>query len=225
MAGTSQALDLLSDESGRSNPIHLGGPMRSRPELSIDSGGVHRTPVVELAQARRHRRMCKRPSRRVYLQMLRARSSGDRALASGARGRRFESCRAYHRKPRTSWETALTLEGRLSLAGTAAACAGAEPLSNPFHQAGQARTADSRKRWQLSSPGLRRTLSTGGRSPSSEPTGATSGRTAMSSPARDRPCARRYCGRKRHAGNPPHHLSCCLLWEVASRLSHDVQRQ
>ena len=27
----------------------------------------------------------------------------DRALASGARGRRFESCRAYHRLPQATW--------------------------------------------------------------------------------------------------------------------------
>ncbi len=46
--------------------------------------------------ARRHARSCL-PGERFQSIMLRgrARSSGDRAFASGAKGRRFESCRAY----------------------------------------------------------------------------------------------------------------------------------
>jgi hypothetical protein len=48
-------------------------------------------------QQRHYCRVCKRLGRgpeRPALQAFRARSSVDRALASGARGRKFESCRA-----------------------------------------------------------------------------------------------------------------------------------
>lgn len=44
----------------------------------------------------------------------RARSSGDRAIASGAIGRRFESCRAYQQAPRNCERRPSIAGGRLS---------------------------------------------------------------------------------------------------------------
>ena len=53
-----------------------------------------------------------RPSCAVGWPRVGARSSGDRALASGARGRRFESYRAYLENSAIATRTAFRLEGR-----------------------------------------------------------------------------------------------------------------
>jgi hypothetical protein len=78
---------------------------RSRPHIPpVDEGGFVLSYCVP-ARPRRSasgRRLPESTVRKVLRALLdwlesksRARSSGDRALASGARGRRFESCRAH----------------------------------------------------------------------------------------------------------------------------------
>jgi hypothetical protein len=91
--------------------------------------------------------------RPLHWLLPRARSSGDRARASGARGRRFDSCRAHqppHGSPEPAWLRVPAVprsQKRTSRAGPVLDRSVTEPVNDGSPSSGQIASAIAPYRW------------------------------------------------------------------------------